>query len=120
MIVESRLRFLVEDCRGNVSEVARRLGLSRLSAGRKVSRAGLDAEAARLRAENGVSGTRSHLVLGSVDPLGEREAIAEALRLAGWNQSEAARSLGMGRTRLQRAMERLGINVSKSKRLRGK
>ena len=102
------LRSMLAECDGNMSELGRRLGISRAAANRRVQRAGLIDRAAGLRARNGVPGSRQSLDQGSPNPDVERRRIEKALEKHG-NQSAAARALGIGRLSLRRACARLGI-----------
>jgi transcriptional regulator with GAF, ATPase, and Fis domain len=106
-----QLRELIAECKGNTRELGARLGVSKQAANRRVKNAGLAKFAAGLRAMHGVKGTRIALKQdpgAAVANATEKDEIEAALKEHG-TQSGAARALGMGRTRLQRAMERLGI-----------
>ncbi len=101
---------LLRQHHGSVAGASRQVGIKRQTFAWWVKRRNLDEFAAQLRAEYGISGTRSALDKGSLDPTGERQAIRAALDEHG-SQTGAAKSLGIHRRRLQRAMERLGINT---------
>lgn len=94
--------------RGNVELLARRMGHSRRQIVAALRDFDLEEEAARLRALHGVSGKRTLLKRGSADAAAEEKKIRAALA-EHKSQVAAANALGMGRTRLQRAMKRLGI-----------
>ncbi len=105
---EKALKEALVASHGNILELSRRLGVTREVADLRVDKAGLKVVAAKLRAKHGVSGNRSALELGSPNAVVEKKKIEGALREYG-SQVAAAKALGIGRTRLQRAMQRLGI-----------
>lgn len=109
MVDKPALKTLLQECRGSVSALSKRLGMSRQAVAARLAAAGLSQEAAKLRIQHGIRGRRTALEHGSVNHERERTRISKALERHKNNQSAAARALGIGRTRLQRSMIRLGI-----------
>ncbi len=103
------LREQVAECHGNTRVLGEKLGITRQAANLRVKKAGLSKFAASLREMHGIRGTRSALTTDDESAKRQAREIRDALKEHG-SQSAAARALGMGRTRLQRAMERLGID----------
>lgn len=103
---KQQMRRVIRDCHGNLAEVARRFGISREAARQRLDQPGasdLRRLAAQLRDRHGIPGSR-----GALSSARDRQRIEAALKRHK-TQAAAARALRMGRTRLQRAMTRLGI-----------
>ncbi len=94
---------------GNITETAKAMGVHRVTLARSLKRNDALLDATQLRALGGITGPRSRLAEGSIDPDGEREEIARAIVTAGGYPGAAA-SLGLCPRGLKKKMKRLGMD----------
>lgn len=104
------LRALVRTHRGNLSELARALGVSRQAATRRLEAAGLVEYAAEQRVAAGVTGPRSATAVAAG---AETERAAMLKAFGATDNDEAARArLGMARRSFYRKKAALGIDAA--------
>jgi transcriptional regulator of acetoin/glycerol metabolism len=117
-VARSTLRKLVLSHQGNLSAIARSLGVSRQAASRRLSAAGLLEMAAAQRLAGGVTGPRipGEAVTEAADD--ERERMLRALGATDSDEDARVR-LGMARRSFYRKKAALGIDAAAIARARG-
>ncbi len=104
-----RLQALIAEHHGNLSEIAKGMGIKRQVLTRRLVRHELLEDAARARAVAGISGPRTELDRGSADAVGEKATLLDLLAKARGYRT-AAKQAGLSESTMIRKMRRLGID----------